>query len=110
MFAAIRFGALLTSLALLASTADAQSTVAGCYDIQLGSWTPEMQLGADSLYPAPPPRILLDTLPGSGLLGRPTGFLLKPAPNAMPSIHGYSWWQRSGLAPCGWSGARVSVV
>lgn len=64
-----------------------------CYDLDLGPWEPHMELDADSIYVAPPPRILLDTIPRVGL-GRPTGYWLGAAPGALPSIHRFSSWTR----------------
>ncbi|MBC7789382.1 MAG: zf-HC2 domain-containing protein [Anaerolineae bacterium] len=37
-------------------------SLAGCYEIRLGTWTPALTLGADEVYITPPPQIVLDTL------------------------------------------------
>lgn len=37
--------------------------IAGCYAIRIGTWTPALNLDADSVYITPPRSIVLDTLP-----------------------------------------------
>lgn len=67
----------------------------GCYDVHLGDWSPG-PLPSDSVHYLPPTRIRLSEEPGRGLGERPRGYMLDTAPDAMPSIHKYSWWQSTG--------------
>lgn len=99
-----------------AGTGFAQSVdVAGCYDLEIGAWSPTIDLGVDTLYVAPPPRIQMGTEPGFGLGGRAQGMLLEPAPGALPSVHRYSWWEEIGedsvhlIWTTGYSGLRMRL-
>jgi hypothetical protein len=66
--------------------------VAGCYDVILGDWTPPFALGGDSLYLAPPSRVVLDTaFNAPGLVGDRR--ILSVAPGALPSVHRFSGWE-----------------
>jgi hypothetical protein len=67
----------------------------GCYDVHLGEWSPG-PLPSDSIHYLPPTRITLTEEPGRGLGDRAHGYMLDPAPGAMPSIHTYSWWNTAG--------------
>ncbi|MCJ7629017.1 MAG: hypothetical protein MUO50_11600, partial [Longimicrobiales bacterium] len=63
--------------------------VAGCYDVELGEWTPDLGPQNDSLLFAPPSRVVLDTVQ-LGLWGPVLGETwrsLRVAKGALPSIH-----------------------
>lgn len=109
-------GSILSVLLLAASVEGQSPSVApACYDLELGPWQPFIELEADSIYVAPPPRIFLDTVPGAGL-GRPTGYSLTTAPGAIPSIHRLSWWAPAGsdsiefVWTTGFSGLRARLA
>ena len=84
-------------IAVLAPAAASGQTerVLGCYDLYLGTWAPN-DPGGDSIYYAPPTRVLLTADSGAGLGHTPRGYALLAAPSAMPSLHQYSWWTFSG--------------
>ena len=87
--------ALVLSLILagaLSPEASGQS-VAGCYDVEIGEWTPPPS-GGDSLYFAPPSRVVLDTLSVPNF--RRGYSILRVAPGALPSIHPLSGWVSQG--------------
>jgi hypothetical protein len=72
----------------------------GCYDLELGRWSPEMELGADSIFIAFPPRILLDSVPAPNpppALPVEPGqeqLAVHPAPESPPSPQRFSSWRK----------------
>jgi hypothetical protein len=69
--------------------AEAGSTpqsVAGCYALSIGKWSPPVALGEDSKDVAPPAVVRLLTTRGS------EGMLVRPARGSAPSIHRTSYW------------------
>ena len=82
------------ALGALGDAVEAQQTqLLGCYDLAFGVWTPNVSLGEDSLYVAPPSRIELTDSP-SVRYGKTdsTRFVILPAPGALPSIHEFAYW------------------
>lgn len=74
----------------------AQFQPPACMDLSLGAWTPAMEVGADSLYLAPPPRVYFDTVRftrGASVAGDDRR--LVPAPGALPSVHRIAAWRRA---------------
>lgn len=63
----------------------------GCYDVLLGRWEGEPEFQSDSIYFAPPSRIILDSLPPPW--PRHEGERsIQVAPNALPSRHEITSW------------------
>jgi hypothetical protein len=96
---------LLASSALtLPARADAQDTLAlRCLDLSLTPWSGEREV-ADSLSFAPPPRVLLDTVPDDGPV--PQWQRLREAQGSLPSIHRFAGLRRSAdgdTLRLGWS-------
>ena len=66
-------------------------TFPGCYDVVIGPWEAVAGNHSDSIYHAPPSRIILDSLPR--LRPRFDGErLIRVAPYALPSIHEITTW------------------
>lgn len=65
-----------------------------CWDIQMGPWRPNRELGADSLEVAPPSRIRLDTARADELEG--AGYALSVPSGATPSKHRFVSWRPTG--------------
>lgn len=63
-----------------------------CYDVDVGRWS--QPLGVDSIYDAPPPRVLVDT--ARGRFVPPGARSVRPAPGVTPSVHRFAF-----LAPAG---------
>lgn len=84
-------GLALSGLLFSACVSSSDQSLAACYDLSVGQWTPEVVPG-NSLYVAPPPRIKLDSTRIYPEDGR-VRFALHPAPGALPSIHGRAWWE-----------------
>lgn len=98
----MRVAPFLMALPLLAgpvgvSAQDLLQRAYGCYDVEIGPWTPALDLGADSLSLAPPTRVVLDTISNSEEQWRYADYYqLRVAPGALPSIHPYSGWIAMG--------------
>jgi hypothetical protein len=86
----------------------------GCFDLEMGAWTPEIRLGADSLVMAPPHRIRLGAEPGKGIANREVGRSLEAAPGVNPSVHRVRFWdgtreELSLVWSTGFSGVRMQL-
>ena len=110
--------ALLT--ALLAALPDALAgqvaQLLGCYDLDVGAWSPSVSLAEDSFYVAPPSRFeLTDSAVGRSRQPDPTVFAVLPAPGALPSVHEYAYWSASTVDSLqmvwsnGFSGIRLQL-
>ena len=112
--------ALIVAVALLhvrvwareAVSATPQS-VAGCYALSIGKWSPTIALGEDSKDVAPPAVVRLFTTPGRGDL-EGQGMLVRPARSSRPSIHRGSFWfveedRVVVVWTTGFSGLRMSL-
>lgn len=67
-----------------------------CMDLSLGEWKPAMDIGGDSLYLAPPPRVYFDTVPYTrGAMVAGDDRRLVPARGALPSVHRIAVWRPS---------------
>jgi len=76
---------------------DLTSSAFGCYDVEIGTWVPALEMGLDSLTLAPPSRVVMDTIqnpPGQGSFSR--YHQLRVPPGALPSVHSYSGWIAQG--------------
>ena len=65
-----------------------------CWDIQIGPWQPNRELGGDSLEVAPPSRVRLDTTRADELEG--AGYALSVPSGAIPSKHRFASWRPMG--------------
>jgi hypothetical protein len=93
----------------------------GCYDLELGPWSPEMDLGADSIFIVFPPRILLDSVPApSPSLALPVEpgqeqLAVHPAPGSPPSPQRFSSWRKVHadsiqIVWASYSGVRIQLA
>lgn len=79
---------------LMASHVAAQTSVThaatppGCYDVEIGSWSPPMAIGPDTVYTMVPSRIHLDTA-----VTKFGTFAIVPAPGIPPTVHRFAGWR-----------------
>lgn len=70
-------------------------SVAGCYELGVLKWQPDLHLGEDAVFITPPQRIQI--LAERGTRGfESNGYLVRPAPGVAPSIHRMSYWEPTG--------------
>ena len=86
-------------------------SVAGCYALSIGKWSPTVALGEDSKDVAPPAVVRLFTTRGSS---DSKGMLVRPARGSAPSIHRTSYWlvevdQVVMVWTTGFSGLRMTL-
>ncbi len=67
----------------------------GCYDVVMGPWNGGPPIHADSIYYAPPSRLILDSNPPPYPRSEAER-LIRVAPNALPSIHEITTWTTRG--------------
>lgn len=82
----------LLGLLYIPSPAAGQLQAPACMDLSVGDWSPAMDLGADSLYLAPPPRVYFDTVAHPAVPTVTDGSRLVPARGALPSVHRIARW------------------
>ena len=81
-------------LLLTASLRSVAGDVAGCYELHLSEWSPNIELDGDKIYTIPPSRVALTKVPDH--LWDAHGFRVKPALRASPSTHPFSYWTSHG--------------
>jgi len=70
----------------------APENIQGCYKLHMSPWRPDLHLGEDSVFIAPPRAIQL--FAERGTKGFETnGYVVRPAPGFKPTIHRGSYWQ-----------------
>ena len=90
----------VAALTLVVMTAEVQEgtpeRMAGCFDVAVGSWTPALALGIDSLSMAPPSRVKLETTRAPAFFDPDAWRQLSVAPGALPSMHRFAGWTIEG--------------
>ena len=71
------------------------TSVAGCYRIEVRDWRPVLDLRNDVIFLRPPAVVELVEQPTPSRLLR-GGFLMRPAPGIAPTVHRHQAWFRSG--------------
>jgi predicted amidohydrolase len=61
-----------------------------CYEVQLGTWTPPLDLGEDTVFRVPPRRFRVDARPDP-MLG-PQAYPLRTLAGAAGPVHSRGWW------------------
>ena len=91
-FAGIQTAVILASAAWAGEAGSTTpQSVAGCYALSIGKWSPPVALGEDSKDVAPPAVVRLLTTRGSGGI-ESMGMAVRPARGSAPSIHRASYW------------------
>lgn len=102
------------SMAAFPFSATAQGNPPRCFHLQLGPWSPSLELGADTVFIQPPARVRFDTAVGTAGFERGRR-LLRPARGSVPSVHRFGYWtvndsgQVALLWTTGFSGLRMRL-
>lgn len=84
-------GASVLLPAPISGQTDPSLSFPGCFDVVIGPWEGAVGIQPDSIYYAPPSRIVLDSLPSPWPRSQGER-LIRVAPDALPSIHEIASW------------------